>query len=154
MGPYLFGFGTVPGSGGHDTTKGTRRKGNETITVFHGDQLMKFNMKVFRSAEAGVTHVDHTIEWPRVWYNTTPEFEIRANRYVETRADWEQARNRSGYNHKDFLGMPYSAPKGFVSAEILAGFPVFYGTVRHWANQHEWSELCDSSNGRCFGNGL
>ena len=71
--------------------------------------------------------------------------------------------------------MPYSPPKGFVSAEILAGFPVFYGkprdvgltlqrlhftpatptragTVRHWANQHEWTDLCDSTDGRCFGN--
>ena len=38
--PYLFGFSTVPGSGGYDHTKGTRRKGNKTITVFHGDQLM------------------------------------------------------------------------------------------------------------------
>mmetsp|Transcript_36450 Transcript_36450/g.84271 ORF Transcript_36450/g.84271 Transcript_36450/m.84271 type:complete len:619 (-) Transcript_36450:142-1998(-) len=149
--PYLFGFNRVAGSGEYDVTKGTRRKGNQTITSFHGDQLMKFNLKPFRSANEDVTHVDFTIEWPRMWYNTTPEFEIKVNRYVEQKDDWEQARNRSGNNHVDFLNMPYSTPKGFVSAEILAGFPVFYGSVRHWANQHEFEELCDSSNGRCFG---
>merc|ERR1719230_380530 len=80
---------------------------------------------------------------PRTQGKNSSDFEIYVNRYVETQDDWEQARNRSGYTHKDFFGMPYRVPRGFVSISNLAGFPAFYSTPHDWANRHpkwDWGD--------------
>ena len=119
---------------------GLHYKGNETLSVFVGDEMIQFlvpNVEKWDGKKP--TH----LKWParyRFLDNSTVESLVYGLRYEASKESWEPNRYMDFTVHepeRDYYGMPFKVPEGMSSTRAQSGFATTVGTPHHYGNE-EW----------------
>lgn len=101
---------------------GLKYKGNETLSIFIGDEMIQFEAK---NVEEWDGKNPTKLKWPTVYKNPRKQLknsiEIKLLRYEVDEEAWNFNGNLSYLAETDFYGMPINVPKGMSSTRAQSG---------------------------------